>query len=126
MKPPSASITASIRIRNWEHAFSTSSGGSFVNTLRMAVIRLTLVLWEVMLVMFSTYEQTKKSSVFRSGEDGASERRVQSRSTPSETKPGSLWTSGPAPSPAATPSVCHRPPDCTRVSPHSSADPGTL
>ena len=22
MKPPSASITASIRIRNWEHAFS--------------------------------------------------------------------------------------------------------
>ena len=25
MEPPSASITASIRIRNWEHAFSTSS-----------------------------------------------------------------------------------------------------
>ena len=27
MLPPSASITASIRIRNWEHAFSTSAGG---------------------------------------------------------------------------------------------------
>ena len=39
-----------------------------------------------------------------------SERRVQSRSTPSDAKPGSLWTCGPAPSPAATP----RPPDCTK------------
>ena len=27
MQPPSASITASIRIRNWKHAFSTSAGG---------------------------------------------------------------------------------------------------
>ena len=51
---------------------------------------------------------------------GASERSVQSRSTPSEAKPGSLWTCGPASSPAATASVCHRPPDCTRGSPHSS------
>ena len=34
------------------------------------------------------------------------ERRVQSRSTP-EAKPGSLWTCGPAPSPAATPRVWH-------------------
>ena len=41
-------------------------------------------------------------------------------------KPGSLWTCGPAPSPATTPRVCHRPPDCTRGSPHSSAHPGTL
>ena len=40
--------------------------------------------------------------------------------------PGSLWTCGPAPSPAATARVCHRPPDCTRESPHSSAHPGTL
>ena len=48
----------------------------------------------------------------------ASERRVQSCSTPSEAKPGSLWTCGPAPSPAATPRVCHRPPDCTSGSPH--------
>ena len=56
----------------------------------------------------------------------ASERRVQSRSTPSEAKPGSLWTCGPALSPAATPRVCHRPPDCTRGSPYSSAHPGTL
>ena len=37
----------------------------------------------------------------------ASERRVQSCSTPFEAKPGSLWTCGPAPSPAATPRVCH-------------------
>ena len=59
MKPPSASITTSIRIRNWEHAFSTSAGGSTVDTRWMAVIRLALVLWEVMLVMFSTYDQTK-------------------------------------------------------------------
>ena len=48
------------------------------------------------------------------GEEGASERRVQSRSTHSEAKPGSLWTCGSAPSPAATPRVCHGPPDCTR------------
>ena len=54
------------------------------------------------------------------------ERRVQSRSTPFVAKPGSLWTCGPAPSPAATPRVCHQPPDCTRKSPHSSAHPGTL
>ena len=60
------------------------------------------------------------------GRRGASERRVESRSTPSEAKPGSLWTCGPVPSPAATPRVCHRPPDCTRGSPHSSAHPGTL
>ena len=26
MQLPSASVTASIRIRNWEHAFSTSAG----------------------------------------------------------------------------------------------------
>ena len=38
----------------------------------------------------------------------------------------SLWTCGPAPSPATTPRVCHRPPDCTRGSPHSSAHLGTL
>ena len=60
------------------------------------------------------------------GMRGASERRVQSRSTPSEAKPGSLWTCGPAPSPAATPRICHRPPDCTRGSPHPSVHPGTL
>ena len=60
------------------------------------------------------------------GGGGGSERRVQSRSNPSEAKPGSLWTCGPASSPAATPSVWHRPPDCTRGSPHSSAHPGTL
>ena len=36
------------------------------------------------------------------GEGGASERRVQCRSTPFEAKPGSLWTCGPAPNPAAT------------------------
>ena len=50
------------------------------------------------------------------GRRGASERRVQSRSTPSEAKAESLWTFGPAPSPAATPRVSHRPPDCTRES----------
>ena len=38
---------------------------------------------------------------------GASDRRVQSRGTPSEAKPESLWTFGPAPSQAATPRVCH-------------------
>ena len=52
------------------------------------------------------------------GEEGDSKRRVQSRSNPSEAKLGSLWTCGPAPNPAATARVCHRPPDCTRGSPH--------
>ena len=71
---------------------------------------------------------TKRSNPAGSGRGrrGASERRVQSRSTPSEAKPGSLWTCGPAPSPAVIPRVCHRPPDCTRASPHSSVYPGTL
>ena len=71
---------------------------------------------------------TKRGSPAGSGRGrrGASERKVQSRSTPSEAKPGSLWTCRPAPSPAATPRVCHRPPDCTRGSPHSSAHPSTL
>ena len=126
MQPPSASITTSIRIRNWEHAFSTNAGGSSANTRRMVAIRLALLLLEVMLVIFSTYDQTKWSSGFRSGEEGASERRVQNRRTPSEAKHGSLWTCGPAPSPAATPRVCHWPSDCTRGTPHSSAHPGTL
>ena len=67
---------------------------------------------------------TKRSSPAGSGwgRSGASERRVQSRSTHSEAKPGvslDLWA-------GATPRVCHRPPDCTRGSPHSSAHPGTL
>ena len=74
----------------------------------------------------STNDQAKYSSGFRSGEERASERKVLSRSTASEAKPGSLWTCGPAPSPAATLGVCHRPPDCTRGSPHSSAHPGTF
>ena len=58
------------------------------------------------------------------GRRGASERMVQNHSTPSEAKPWSLWTCGPAPSPAATQRVCHWPPDCTRGSPQSS-HPGT-
>ena len=37
----------------------------------MAAIRLALVLWEVLLVMFSTYDQMKKSSGFRLGRRGA-------------------------------------------------------
>ena len=49
---PLISITASIRIRDWEHAFSTSTSGSSANNQRMATIRLGLVLWEVMLVVF--------------------------------------------------------------------------
>ena len=57
---------------------------------------------------------------------GGSERRAESRSTPSEAKPGSLWTCGPVPSLAATPRVCHQPPDYTRGSSHPSAHPGTL
>ena len=66
---------------------------------------------------------TKQSSPVGSGRGRreGSERRVQSHSTPSEAKSGSFWTCGPAPSPAATPRVCHRPPDCTRGLPHSSA-----
>ena len=105
---------------------STSAGRNLAGAWRMTVIRLALVLWEVMLVMFSTYDQMKLSSGFRSAEEGESERRVQSSSTPSEAKPGSLWTFGPAPSTAAKPRVCHPPPNCTRGSPHSSAHPGTL
>ena len=60
-----------IRIRNWELTFSTSAGGSSIITRWIAAIRLALVLWEVMLVMFSTDAQTKLSSGFRSGEEGA-------------------------------------------------------
>ena len=63
---------------------------------------------------------TKRSSPAGSGRGrrGGSERRVLSHSTPSEAKPGSLWTCGPAPTPATTLRVCYRPPDCTRGSPH--------
>ena len=68
----------------------------------------------------------KRSSPAGSRRGVGSERRVQSRSTPSEAKPGSLWACGPAPSSVATPRACHRPPDCTRGSPHSSVHPGTL
>ena len=56
----------------------------------------------------------------------ASEKRVQSRSIPSEAKPKSLSPCGPALSPAATPRVSHRPPDCTGGSPHTSTHPSTL
>ena len=70
---------------------------------------------------------TKRSSPAGSGRvrRGASESRVQSHSTPSEAKPGSLWTCGPAPSLAASPRVCHRPLDWT-IKPHTSAHSGTL
>ena len=70
---------------------------------------------------------TKRSSSADSGQGrrGARERRVHNRSNPSEAKPGSFLTCGPAPIPAATLRVCHRPPDCTRGSAHSSAHPGT-
>ena len=66
---------------------------------------------------------TKRSSPagFRSGEEGVNERRVQSHSTP-KAKPGSsldLWAG--AESCCPHPGSCHRPPDCTRRSPHSSA-----
>ena len=46
-----------------------------------------------------SWHMTKRSSPAGSGRRrrGASKRRVQSRSTPSEAKPGSLWTCGPAP-----------------------------
>ena len=73
------------------------------------------------LFFFTNIYMTKQSRPADSGRGrrGASEWRVQSHSTPSEAKPGSLWTCGPAPSPAATSRVCHRPPDCTRGSPHS-------
>ena len=52
---------------------------------------------------------TKRRSPAGSGRRrmGANERRVQSRSTPSEAKPGSLWTCGPVPSPVATPTDLH-------------------
>ena len=53
-------------------------------------------------------------------------RSISYNSTPSEAKPGSLWTCGQMPSPAATPWVCHRPPDCTRGSLRSSEHLGTL
>ena len=48
---------------------------------------------------------TKRSNPAGSGRGwgGGSERSIQSRSTPSEAKPGSLWSYGPAPSTAATP-----------------------
>ena len=77
-------------------------------------------------MIFLTYDQTKYSRGLGSGEEGASERRVQSRSTRSEAKPGSPWTCGPAPSPAATHRVYHLSPDCTSGSPHSSVHPGIL
>ena len=69
---------------------------------------------------------TKRSSPAgpAQGRRGASERRQQNRSTPSEAKPGSLCTCGPVLSPAATPRICHRPPDSTRGSLLSSAHPG--
>ena len=69
---------------------------------------------------------TKRGSPADSGRREASERRIQSRSTPSEAKPRFLWTCGLVPSPAVTPRVCHWPPNCTRGSPYSSAHPGTL
>ena len=123
MLPPLASITAFIRIRNWEHAFSTSTGGSSADGSDEVGFGVVgghvgdvLDVWPNKVVQW----------VQVGGGGGASERRVQSRSTPSEAKPGSLWTRGPALSPTATPRVCHRPPDYTRGSPHSSAHPGKL
>ena len=77
-------------------------------------------------MMFLTYDQQSSPAGSDRERKGASERRVQSRSTPSEAKPWSLWTCGPVPSPAATARVCHQPPDYTRGSPHSSTHPGTL
>ena len=70
-------------------------GRSLANIRQMAAIRLALVLWEV--ILWCSPRMTKWSSPPGSGRGrrGTSERRVQSRSTPSEAKPGSLWTYGP-------------------------------
>ena len=97
-----ASFTASIRIRNWEHTFSTSAGGSSANTRRMAAISLVWCCRRS--YWWCSRRMTKQSSPASSGRWGmvGGEKRVQSRSTPSEAKPGSLWTCGPAPSLAAT------------------------
>ena len=73
--------------------FPQAPAVSSVNTRRMAAIRLALVLWEVMLVVFSTLGPNEVVQLVQVGEEG-NERRVQSRSTPSEAKPGSLWTCG--------------------------------
>ena len=112
MKPPSASITASIPIRNWEYAFSTSPAGArrILGGWRWSGWFWCCV-WSCWWFSRHMAEQSSPAGSDRRGK-GASERRVQSRSTPSKAKPGSLWTCGPAPSPAATPRVCHRPPDC--------------
>ena len=74
------------------------------------------------------WRMTKRSNPAGSGQGRreASERRIQSCSTPSEAKPGSLWTCGPVPSPGATPRVCQQPPDCTRGSSHYLAHLGIL
>ena len=91
MLPPSASITASIWILNSEHAFSTSAGRSSANTRLMAAIRLALMLWGSCRCWcwWCSQRMTKWSSPADSGQGRrrVSERRVQSRSNPSEAKP---------------------------------------
>ena len=88
----------------------------------MAAIRLVLVLWGAMLVMFSTYELRRSPAGSSRGRRGPVREGYKVIALILKPSLGPLWTCGPAPSPAATPRVCHRPPDCTR----GSAHPGTL
>ncbi len=47
---------------NWEHAFSISAGWSSANTRWLVAIKLAFVLWEGMLVMFSTKRSSPAGS----------------------------------------------------------------
>ena len=77
-------------------------------------------------MMFSTYDQMKYSSGFRSEEEGAVREGCKIVALLLKPSRGLFGLIGPVPSPAATPRVCHRTPDCTRVSTQSSENPGTL
>ena len=71
---------------------------------------------------------TKRSSPAGSGRGGGGAVREGYKVVALLLKPslGLLELVGAAPTPAAIPRVCHRPPDCTRGSSHSSAYPGIL
>ena len=92
-----------------------------VNTRRMAAIRLALVLWRS--CWWCSRRMTKRSSPAGLGRGKRGAVREGYKVVALFLKPSwislDLWA-------GATPRVCHPPPDCTRVSKHSPAHPGTL
>ncbi|CAB4069946.1 unnamed protein product [Lepeophtheirus salmonis] len=113
---PSRSAITSLNI-------NLHASGNSANTWHTWALRLAWLLWEFMLVMFSTSDQPKcpvsSNGVTEKRLKSCTKRSLKSCGTPFEAKPGSLRTNGSVHNPSATSLVCLRPSDYAMGSRHT-------